>query len=243
MRSVTESTTSTLTLASLAWDGQCCLAKHTEAAFTILCIIQRIPLPKRNMETSSKKEEHKAVQIKGGDKVPCTLCNQQLDAELIYIKLQVTDVKFKEVMISPKIQSSNPTLNFTAKTNLSKNQVGFICLFVVSDPTYLGATIVVAQALCLTIFNLSPTQKTWLLPMVIKLVCESCGGGPGGCSWMGSLLCMHRAADFGPGPEPGLRRRRRCRLRQGPAQGRLTSFSRVALHTPSGGAKVGTDLV
>ena len=39
-------------------------------------------------------------------------------------------------------------------------QVGFICPFVVIDPTDLGATIVVAQALCLTIFNLSPTQKT-----------------------------------------------------------------------------------
>ena len=32
----------------------------------------------------------------------------------------------------------------------------------VEDPTYLGATIVVAQALCLSIFNLSPTQKTCL---------------------------------------------------------------------------------
>jgi len=33
---------------------------------------------------------------------------------------------------------------------------------VVDDPTDLGATIVVAQALCLSIFNLSPTQKTCL---------------------------------------------------------------------------------
>ena len=41
-------------------------------------------------------------------------------------------------------------------------QVGFICPFVVIDPTYLGATIVVAQALCLTIFNLSPTQTIYL---------------------------------------------------------------------------------
>ena len=39
---------------------------------------------------------------------------------------------------------------------------GFICPFVVNDPTYLGATIVVAQALCLSIFNLSPMQKTCL---------------------------------------------------------------------------------
>ena len=38
-------------------------------------------------------------------------------------------------------------------------QVGFICPFVVIDPSDLGATIVVAQALCLTIVNLSPTQK------------------------------------------------------------------------------------
>ena len=41
-------------------------------------------------------------------------------------------------------------------------QVGFICPFVVIDPTDFGATIVVAQAVCLTIFNLSPTQKTCL---------------------------------------------------------------------------------
>ena len=41
-------------------------------------------------------------------------------------------------------------------------KVGFICPFVVEDPTDLGATIVVAQALCLSIFNLSPTQKTCL---------------------------------------------------------------------------------
>ena len=41
-------------------------------------------------------------------------------------------------------------------------KVGFICPFVVDDPTYLGTTIMVAQALCLSIFNLSPTQKTCL---------------------------------------------------------------------------------
>ena len=41
-------------------------------------------------------------------------------------------------------------------------KVGFICPFMVDDPTYLGETIVVAQALCLSIFNLSPTQKTCL---------------------------------------------------------------------------------
>ena len=41
-------------------------------------------------------------------------------------------------------------------------KVGFICPLVVDDPPDLGATIVVAQALCLSIFNLSPTQKTCL---------------------------------------------------------------------------------
>ena len=41
-------------------------------------------------------------------------------------------------------------------------KVGFICSFMVDDPIYLGATIVVAQALCLSIFNLSPMQKTCL---------------------------------------------------------------------------------
>ena len=42
-------------------------------------------------------------------------------------------------------------------------KVGFICPFVVDDSTNLGATIVVVQALCLSIFNLSHTQKTGLL--------------------------------------------------------------------------------
>ena len=41
-------------------------------------------------------------------------------------------------------------------------KVGFISPFVVDDPTDLGATFVVAQALCLSIFNLSPMQKTCL---------------------------------------------------------------------------------
>ena len=40
--------------------------------------------------------------------------------------------------------------------------VGFICPFVVIDPIYSGATIVVAQPSCLSIFNLSPTQNTGL---------------------------------------------------------------------------------
>ena len=40
-------------------------------------------------------------------------------------------------------------------------------------PSYLSATIVVAQVLCLTIFNLSRTLNAWLSTMVIKLVCQS----------------------------------------------------------------------
>ena len=47
------------------------------------------------------------------------------------------------------------TVKFTLKA-------GFVCPFVVDDPTDLGATIMVAQVLCLCIFNLSPTQKTSL---------------------------------------------------------------------------------
>ena len=52
-------------------------------------------------------------------------------------------------------------------------KVGFICPFVVDDPTDLGATIVVAQALCLSIFNLSPLQKNCLFTDGIKLTCLS----------------------------------------------------------------------
>ena len=36
-------------------------------------------------------------------------------------------------------------------------KVGFNYPFVAIDPTYFGVTIVVAQALCLTIFNLFPS--------------------------------------------------------------------------------------
>ena len=52
-------------------------------------------------------------------------------------------------------------------------QVGFICPFVVSDPTDLGATIVVARALCLTIFPafLPIIIKLTRARVVIKLVC------------------------------------------------------------------------
>ena len=53
-------------------------------------------------------------------------------------------------------------------------QVGFICPFVVIDPIDLGATIVVAQAVYLTIFNLSPMQKTCLFTYGDKaIVCVS----------------------------------------------------------------------
>ena len=41
-------------------------------------------------------------------------------------------------------------------------KVGFICPLVVIDSTTLGATIVVVQTLCLTIFNLTQTQNTCL---------------------------------------------------------------------------------
>ena len=41
-------------------------------------------------------------------------------------------------------------------------KVGFVCPFVVIDPKDLGSTFVVAQALCLAIFNLSPTHNTCL---------------------------------------------------------------------------------
>ena len=52
-------------------------------------------------------------------------------------------------------------------------QVGFIFPFVVIDHADLGATIVVAQALSLTFFNLSPTQKTYLFTVGNKAsVCE-----------------------------------------------------------------------
>ena len=69
-------------------------------------------------------------------------------------------------LFSPALDAVNLTL-----------KVGFICPFVVDDPTYLVATIVVAQALCLSIFNLSPMQKTCLGPMVIKLKCLSVFAG------------------------------------------------------------------
>ena len=42
-------------------------------------------------------------------------------------------------------------------------KVGTVCHFVVIDPNYLGTTILVVQAVCLTIFNLSPMQNTCLL--------------------------------------------------------------------------------
>ena len=47
-------------------------------------------------------------------------------------------------------------------------KVGFNYPFVVIDPTYFGVTIVVAQALCLTIFNLFPTRNTFLYPDTLR---------------------------------------------------------------------------
>ena len=54
-------------------------------------------------------------------------------------------------------------------------KVGFICPFVVDDPTYLGATIVVAQALCCPSSTYPLRRKPAFLPMVIKLTCLSEG--------------------------------------------------------------------
>ena len=52
-------------------------------------------------------------------------------------------------------------------------KVGFICPFVVDDPTNLGATIVVAQALCCPSSTYPLRRKPAFLPMVIKLTCLS----------------------------------------------------------------------
>ena len=52
-------------------------------------------------------------------------------------------------------------------------KVGFICPFVVDDPTDLGATIVVAQALCCPSSTYPLRRKPAFLPMVIKLTCLS----------------------------------------------------------------------
>ena len=61
---------------------------------------------------------------------------------------------------------SSPSVELATK-------VGSICPFVVIDSADLGATIVVANALCSTIFNpsrvVSPTQRTCLVPDAIKL--------------------------------------------------------------------------
>ena len=50
-------------------------------------------------------------------------------------------------------------------------KVGFICPFVVDDPTDLGATIVVAQALCCPSSTYPLRREPAFLPMVIKLTC------------------------------------------------------------------------
>ena len=64
-------------------------------------------------------------------------------------------------------------------------KVGFICPFVVNDPTNLDATIVVAQALCLKIFDLFPTQKTCLFTNGNK---ANVSAKP--LSWCGSLAAQ-----------------------------------------------------
>ena len=59
-------------------------------------------------------------------------------------------------------------------------KICYICPFVVIDPTDLGATVVVAQALCLTIFDLSPTQQACLFTDGNRAgVCDS---GASACS-------------------------------------------------------------
>ena len=51
-------------------------------------------------------------------------------------------------------------------------QVGCIFPFVFIDPTNIGATIMVAQALCLTTFSQTPNAENLpVLPMLIKLAC------------------------------------------------------------------------
>ena len=47
-------------------------------------------------------------------------------------------------------------------------KIGFICPFVVIDSNAFSATIFVAEALCLIILNLSPTQQPAFLPKVMK---------------------------------------------------------------------------
>ena len=72
-------------------------------------------------------------------------------------------------------------------------------LSVVIGPTNSGATIVVAQALCLTVFNLSPTQNTCLF---------TDGGKAGVCddaAPQGQPRCVLSAAsDPGWGRHPSL---------------------------------------
>ena len=66
-------------------------------------------------------------------------------------------------------------------------KVGFMCPFVVIDPTNLGATIVVAQSWCLTTFNLSPTQNTCLFTN---------GNKASVCRWILSAWCWRRPVKF-----------------------------------------------
>ena len=65
-------------------------------------------------------------------------------------------------MLEYWIRSCSGALIWLSSPAWNAVKVGFICPFVIDDPTDLGATFVVAQALCLSMFNLSPTQKTCL---------------------------------------------------------------------------------
>ena len=67
-----------------------------------------------------------------------------------------------EYWMRPYVLCISPAIKLTLK-------VGYICPFVVIDPTSLGATKeLLFQDSCLSILNLSPTQNACLLPMVIK---------------------------------------------------------------------------
>ena len=68
-------------------------------------------------------------------------------------------------------------------------KVGFICPFMVIDPTDLGTTIVVTQDWCLTIFNLSTLQNTCLFANGNKAsVCVMGQWATGGTHTVGGRL-------------------------------------------------------
>ena len=67
-------------------------------------------------------------------------------------------------------------------------KVGFTFSFVVTHPTDLSAS-VVAQALCWTIFNVSP--NTCLLPMIIELVCVQISSKFNKYEFLNEFICMN----------------------------------------------------